>query len=50
MDFLRAGLRAAAMVRAQVVPRTMESSTSTTRLPSTAQEMAFSLMRDLFSR
>ena len=38
------------MVRALVVPRTMESSTSTTRLPLTVEEMAFSLMRTLLSR
>ena len=38
------------MVRALVVPRTMESSTSTTRLPATVEEIAFNLMRTLLSR
>ena len=38
------------MMRADVVPRTMESSTSTTRLPLTVLETTFSLMRTLFSR
>ena len=33
-----------------VVPRTMESSTSTTRLPLTVLDTTFSLMRTLFSR
>ena len=38
------------MVRRQVVPRTMESSISTTRLPSTTERMGFSLMLTSFSR
>ena len=42
--------RSRRMVRALVVPRTMESSTSTTRLPLTVDVMAFSLMRTLLSR
>ena len=37
-------------MRAQVVPRTMESSTSTTRLPFTVAETGLSLMRTRFSR
>ena len=37
-------------LRAQVVPRTMESSTSTTRLPFTVAATGFSLMRTMFSR
>ena len=35
---------------AEVVPRTMESSMSTTRLPSTVERTAFSLMRTLCCR
>ncbi len=35
---------------AQVVPRTMESSTSTTRLPLTTERMGLSLMLTSFSR
>ena len=35
---------------AEVVPRTMESSMSTTRLPSTVDLTALSLMRTLFCR
>ena len=38
------------MVRRQVVPRTMESSMSPTRLPSTTERMGFSLMLTSFSR
>ena len=34
----------------EVVPRTMESSTSTTRRPFTVSAMGFSLMRTVFSR
>ena len=42
--------RSSLMMRAEVVPRTMESSTSTTRLPFTVLDTTFSLMRTLFSR
>ena len=42
--------RSSCTMRAQVVPRTMLSSTSTTRLPLTVAETGFSLMRTLFSR
>ena len=42
--------RSSLMMRAEVVPRTMESSTSTTRLPLTVLVTTFSLMRTLFSR
>ena len=38
------------MMRAEVVPRTMESSIRTTRLSRTVLAMTFSLMRTLFSR
>ena len=38
------------MILALVVPRTMESSTSTTRLPATVSAMGLSLMRTVFSR
>ena len=37
-------------MRALVVPRTMESSMSTTRLPATTPEMGLSLIRTLSSR
>ena len=37
-------------IRALVVPRTMESSTITTRLPLTTDASALSLMRTEFSR
>ena len=43
-------LRSRSMVRRQVVPRTMESSISTTRLPPTTERMGFSLILTSFSR
>ena len=42
--------RSRAMIWLQVVPRTMESSTMTTRLPSTSLRRADSLMRTACSR
>ena len=48
--FLGTGVAQQLMVRALVVPRTMESSTSTTRLPATVEKIAFNLMRTLLSR
>ena len=47
---LAPAFRSSWMVRRQVVPRTMESSISTTRFPSTTERMGFSLMLTSFSR
>ena len=50
VDFLRSGVPQQLDDAGEVVPRTMESSTSTTRLPLTVLDTTFSLMRTLFSR